>query len=284
MISKRHLVVCADDFGLSAGIDAAILDLAARGRLSAASCMVAGPSLEAGAGRLAQLTGSVEIGLHVTLTDLAPLGEMPRLMAGGPPTIGSLIRRSHTKRLDFAEIEAEVGRQIGRFRDIFGQAPAFVDGHQHVHLLGPVRRAVFAAFESGRLKAGETWIRDCREPLGAVRRRGIEVPKTAFIALLSRGLGRQAARQGIAANDSFRGVTGFGASPPFGEAFRRFMTGPGHRPLIMCHPAAAGHAAHPTDVIMPARQAEYAYLGGAAFAADLEAAHAQVVRFRDLAA
>lgn len=283
MLSKHDMAVCADDFGLSAGIDRAVLDLVERGRLSAVSCMVAGPSLPATAGALAALSDRTDIGLHLTFTDLAPLGPMPGLAGAAPPTIGGLIRRAHTGGLDRVEIAAEVGRQIARFREIFGRAPDFVDGHQHVHVLRPVRHAVFAAFDRGDLKPGETWIRNCVEPLASIRRRDIEVAKTAFIAFLSRGMAAAAGRRGVLTNDSFRGVTGFDGRPPFGEAVRRFMSGPGRRPLMMCHPAAPGEPAHPTDVIMPARHAEYAYLGGPDFEADLQAAGIRVRRLADLA-
>ncbi|MDR3497477.1 MAG: ChbG/HpnK family deacetylase, partial [Ancalomicrobiaceae bacterium] len=46
------LQLCADDFGLSEGIDRGILALIADGRLSATSCMVAGPALATHAGEL----------------------------------------------------------------------------------------------------------------------------------------------------------------------------------------------------------------------------------------
>ncbi|HYG43303.1 MAG TPA: ChbG/HpnK family deacetylase, partial [Bordetella sp.] len=48
----KRLVVCGDDFGMNAGIDAGMLRLARLGRLSAISCLTQGPTFAAHAGSL----------------------------------------------------------------------------------------------------------------------------------------------------------------------------------------------------------------------------------------
>ncbi len=274
------ITLCADDFGLSDGIDLAILDLIGRGRLSATSCMMAGRSLETHAAELTRLRSHVAVGLHVTFTDLPPLGPMPRLAPSGrPPSLNEILVRAFTGRLDYAEIEAEIRRQIDRFKRVFGVAPDFVDGHQHVHLLPVIRRALLEQVRNGELPA-QTAIRNCSEPGVAIVRRGVEVPKTLLISVLSTGLSRAAAALGMPTNDSFRGVTAFAADPPFGSLFRRFLTGPGQRPLVMCHPGLAGYSPDPTDVIASARIGEYAYLASDQFAADLVSAGVAIARPR----
>lgn len=279
MFDKKILVLCADDFGLSAGIDAAILDLVRAGRLSAVSCMVGGADFAGAAPALVAAAADpagaarAEIGLHLTLTDLAPLGAMPKTAPGDrPPTIGALIHRSYSGRLAPAEIAAEIGRQIARFREVVGRAPDFLDGHQHCHVLPVVRRAVLDQVRAGAFDRPGFWIRSCEEPIGALRHRRIEVAKASFIALLSKGLAAAARRAGARTNDSFRGVTNFRADPPFRQAFRAFLTGPGRHPLVMCHPAFDGWPPDPTDAIMPARLREAAYLSGPDVLADLDAA------------
>ena len=79
MADGGDLVLCADDFGLSADIDAGILALIERGRLSATGCMVAGPSFEADAPRLRRLADRVDVGLYLTLSDLPTLGDLSSL-------------------------------------------------------------------------------------------------------------------------------------------------------------------------------------------------------------
>ena len=280
MADARILALCADDFGLSDGVDGAIIDLIGRGRLSATSCMVGGQSISRNAASLvATAAGRADIGLHLTFTDLSPLGPMPRFApAGQPPSLGQLLRRAYTGGLDATEIAAEVGRQIERFGEIFGRAPDFVDGHQHAHLLPPVRASMWQAFRSGQLPKS-AWVRNCAEGAPAIRARGIEVPKCLFISLLSSGMAAGADRLGIATNDSFRGITAFRTDQPFGPTFARFLSGPGLKPLAMCHPGLPDHTPDPTDAIPIARTLEYAYFSSDAFAADLAAANLRIGRW-----
>ena len=281
----RSLVLCADDFGYGEEIDEAILALIEAGRLTATGCMVAGDRFRRDAPRLAALSDRADIGLHFTLTELPPLGAIPSLAPDGrPQTLSSVLARALTGRLDYAEIAAEIGRQIGRFREVFGRSPDFVDGHQHVHVLPTVRRALFAAFDEGLLDRATTWVRDCHEPLTTIVGRGIEVPKTVFVSLLSAGMAREAAAHGILVNDGFRGVTAFATDRSYRANFRRFLEGAGERPLAMCHPARPGAGAASGDAIAAARHGEWAYFSGDDFPADLAAAGVRLGRMRRRAA
>lgn len=273
------LVVCADDFGLSDGIDLGIIDLIERGRISAASCMMAGPSLRTHAARLLSLGANADIGLHLTFTDLPFLGDVNCLGGRKPPSLNALMVAAFTGRLNRADIRAEVKRQIARFEAVFGRKPDFVDGHQHAHLLPVIRQALFDCVRDGTLPTS-TAIRACSEPALSILRRGIEVPKSLFISALSAGIARQARALGMPVNDSFRGITAFATDGSFGRLFPRFLAGPGERPLAMCHPALPGFPAHPTDVIAAARVQEHAYLASDAFVADLAQAGVMVARAR----
>src|SRR3981189_2920880 len=70
--APRRIWLCADDYGLSPGVNRAIRDLIARGRLNATSVMVVGPSIgrdEVNALQTATAnSGRCAIGLHATLT------------------------------------------------------------------------------------------------------------------------------------------------------------------------------------------------------------------------
>lgn len=273
-----ELILCADDFGLSAAVDEAIVSLAEVGRLSGTGCMAAGPTLVADAPRLKTVADRIDIGLHFSLTEYPTLGPVPSLTAGGAPTLGSILVRGLTGRLDRGEIAAEFGRQIDRFREVFGRDPDYVDGHQHVHLLPAVRAAIWAAFETGRLDRRRTWLRDCHEPFAGVVARGVAVPKTLIISALALGFAASARRHGIAVNDGFRGITEFGEPVPFGERFAAFLKGSGARPLIMCHPARPDRPHDAGDPIAGSRFGEWAYLSSDRYAADLAAAGLRLVR------
>ncbi|MBN8920742.1 MAG: ChbG/HpnK family deacetylase, partial [Rhizobiales bacterium] len=70
MGAERRIILCADDYGIAPGVNAAICDLVARRRLNATSVMVVGPALDAAAiDALAKAAeGTAQIGLHFTLT------------------------------------------------------------------------------------------------------------------------------------------------------------------------------------------------------------------------
>lgn len=266
----QTLVLCADDFGLSAGIDAAVLDLIDRGRLTATTVMVAGPDLAAAAPALAARRDRVEVGLHLTFTDLAPLGPMPRLCPDDrPPALAAVLRAALTGQLDAAEIAAEIDRQLARFVAVFGGPPDFIDGHQHVHVLPPMRRALFAAFADGRLDPARTWLRHPAPPAGAWRLGGWPRRKAAIVAALSLGLRRDAARASVAVNDGFFGYTDFLADASFGAVFAAPLAAAGRSALAMCHPSRAEGDTPFADPIAAARRDEYAYLASDRFAADL---------------
>ncbi|MGE5512627.1 MAG: ChbG/HpnK family deacetylase, partial [Bacteroidota bacterium] len=145
-MSGRQVILCADDFGMSAGVSRGILELAERNRISATSAMVTVDRWPQDARRLAGVRSNVGIGLHINLTLGKPLGPMPSLAPDGEfPTLSALIGRALARRLDAGEISLEVTRQLSRFEAETGFAPDHVDGHQHVHALPGVRHAVLAA-------------------------------------------------------------------------------------------------------------------------------------------
>ncbi|NLH80436.1 MAG: ChbG/HpnK family deacetylase [Phyllobacteriaceae bacterium] len=273
------IVLCADDFGLSSAIDAGILGLVGAGRLSATGCMVAGERFEADAAALRAVADRIDVGLHLTLTQLPPLAPVPSIdPTGAPASLGRVLGRALTGRLAYAEIAAEIGRQVDRFRAVVGREPDFVDGHQHVHLFPGVRRALFSLFDEGVLDARRTWLRDCRESPATIVRRGVEVPKALFIAALASGFAAQARVRGIAVNRGFAGITAF-RPEAFAGTFPKFLRDLEPGALVMCHPADAAAPADASDEIDRARRAEYAYLSSDAFLAALAAAGVRPARF-----
>ena len=84
----RRIWLCADDYGLSEGVNRAIRDLIGRGRLNATSAMVVGPAI--GRDEVAALQSVAgnsprcAIGLHATLTaPFRPLTMHFRPLDGG---------------------------------------------------------------------------------------------------------------------------------------------------------------------------------------------------------
>lgn len=253
----KRLVLCADDYALAPGVSRAIRELARAGRLNATSVMTPGPDLAAEAGRLMdEAPSGFQIGLHVTLTG----GLRPLASQAFEKDIGPLLARAYLRRLDLAGIGAEIEAQFTAFRGAFGRAPAFVDGHQHAHLLPGIRGLVLAATKR---HAPHAWLRQCRGPNGAG-----PGAKGRVIALLSGGLARQAAKQGFSTNPAFSGAYDF-KSGSFAALFPRFLENLPDGALVMVHPGHVDEALRAADPIHGPREAEYAYLAGPQFPADL---------------
>ena len=276
----RSLVLCADDFGLSPGVSRGIADLARAGRLSAVSCMSLSPDFARSAPLLEGLHGRCDIGLHLTLTALAPLGPMPTLAPDEKfPPLGTLMRRLVLNRPPVQEIAGELQRQLSRFVSVLGRMPDFVDGHQHVHILPRVRQALIGLFESGRLDRTRIYVRDCYEPPGRVLRRGVAVGRALTISALSVPLHAALRRRGLRANRGFSGINDFSPREDFRPLFRRFLRDSGPQPLVMCHPGHADEALVGRDPVVARRADEQAYFAGDAFVEDLADAGFRLERF-----
>lgn len=261
---SARLILCADDFGFSPGVSGGILELVAAGRLSATGCMTLSPFWPAGAVALRPWAGRIDVGVHLTLTVLEPLGPMPVLAPGGRfPALGRLTAQALAGRLPVGEIEAEIGRQIDRFQEWFGAPPDFLDGHQHIHVLPGIREAVLAA--ARRLPGCA--VRDCREPLNAILKRGVAPAKAAVVSALGAGLHRRLVAEGWTTNGGFRGVYGLeGGADRFARHLERFLEPPGpdpkRPPLVMVHPGFPDEALRRVDPVIDQRLAEFEVLAG----------------------
>lgn len=269
-LTYKPLVLCADDYGISPGVGRGIRALALAGRLSATSCMTVFPEWRDEASQLDGIFERIDVGLHLTLTDQAPLGAMPKLAPGGRlPPLGRLIRLAHLRRIDQEEVRGEIARQLDAFEAATGRAPDFIDGHQHAHVLPVIRDAVLDLFGS-RLDLRRTWLRSCAEPVRRVLRRATDAPRALVIAGLARPLHRRAAVAGIATNHGFSGVTSFRPDREVGTDFARYLSAGGPRPLVMCHPGEPDDVLATRDPVLTARAAELDYLAGDGFARLLE--------------
>lgn len=284
--ARLPLVLCADDYGLSPGVSRGIAELIAAGRLTATGCMTASPFWREEARGLRGLSERADVGLHLTLTEHAPLTGMPRLApAGRLPSNGRLVlaslRGSLAEPAVQAELRGEIEAQIDAFEAAFDRPPDFVDGHHHAHQLPGIGALVIEAFER-RVRPHGGWLRVCREPRAAILQRGSPLRALAIDALGATYAAEVRAR-GIAANDSFRGVRSFSPRERPERIFPLFLRGGGRRPLAMCHPGHVDEVLRGLDPVVDAREAERAYLASAAFAEALEAAGVRLARLREIA-
>jgi predicted glycoside hydrolase/deacetylase ChbG (UPF0249 family) len=270
--APRPLVLCADDYAHSPAISRAILDLAAHRRISALSCMTASPHWPEHGPWLADVRDKVDIGLHITLVDEAPLTRMPNTAPDGHlPGIGTLLRKSYLGGLDLTEIEAEIRAQALAFETVTGFAPQHIDGHLHTHVLPGIRDIVLRIAHAMPAKP---WLRSIHDRLPAVLARGTAVTKAAFLAMLGRGFARDG--HGLRMNDSFSGIYNFD-DPNYAGLFERFVALGGRRPLIMCHPGSADDASAHAAI----RAGEYTFLKSAACDDVLGRQNYRIARFAE---
>jgi chitin disaccharide deacetylase len=262
----RRIWLCADDYGISPGVNRAIRDLIARGRLNATSVMVVGPAI--GRDEVSALAAAAAdsprcgIGLHVTLTaPFRPLTMHFKPVDGGLfLPFPKLLRAGLLRRLDPEIIRAELMVQLSTFNEMFGRAPDFVDGHQHAQLFPVVRDAFLAAVKEA---APSAWVRQSGRNQPLARRLGST--KALFLDVLSAQFRARAARAGIAFNPGFAGAYDFSRQSNFSTLMRQFLDGLPEGGLIMCHPGFVDETLVSLDPLTAQREHEHAFLGGELF-------------------
>jgi predicted glycoside hydrolase/deacetylase ChbG (UPF0249 family) len=260
-VAPRRIWLCADDYGLSPGVNRAIRDLVERGRLNATSVMVVGPAI--GRDEVATLddvaakSPRCAIGLHATLTaPFRPLTMHFKPVDGGMfLPFPKLLRGGLLRRLDPEIIRAELMVQLAGFRELFGRAPDFVDGHQHVQLFPQVRDAFLAAVKDA---APHAWVRQGGRNQPLAKR--LSAPKALLLDVLSAQFRKRAARADIAFNTAFAGAYDFLQKPDFGALMRQFLDSLPEGGLVMCHPGFVDETLRSLDPLTSQREHEHAFL------------------------
>lgn len=257
MTAPLAAILCADDFALTEGISRGIGELASANRLSATSAMVTTRHWAAHAAHLNALRANIAIGLHVNLTLGAPLGAMPNLCPHGTfPSLVSLLRQIALRQVHGSELTAEIGRQLDAFEHATGCAPDLLDGHQHVHALPAVREAFLNAVQARRWSTAPL-IRDPSDSLRAIRTRGAAVAKSIALNTLSFDFGAGVRAVGYPTNAGFSGVSAFDETRPFSAELQQFLSHPGARHLVMCHPGYVDAELATLDPVVGRRAQEF---------------------------
>lgn len=251
-----RVCVCADDYALSPGVSRGILQAVVAGRISATSAMANRRDWPRAAAALKPVAGKIAVGLHLNLTLGAPLTNAPQLAPNGSlPSIKALMRAAPSR----AELEAEICAQLDAFGREWGAVPDYVDGHQHVHVIAPVRDALLDAL-SARGLAGRVWLRDSADHITRILRRGTTLPKALGIAWIARDFAKIAAGRGFDTNDGFSGFSAFDPRQSAADGFARHLRAPGPRQLVMCHPGIVDDELAAVDPVTTTREQELAFL------------------------
>ena len=209
----KHLIVTADDFGLSPQVNAAVERAHRDGILTAASLMVAAPAA-AEAVAIARRTPSLRVGLHLALVEARPalpLSEVPDLV--GPDgwfrrdtaRFGAALFFSNRMKRQLArEVEAQFAAYAAT-----GLPLDHVDAHQHFHLHPTVASAMIRVGSRHGMRA----VRVPAEPAAIVRAVEPGSPRAlpAVTAPWTRLLASRMRRAGCAVPDQVFGLSWTGA-------------------------------------------------------------------------
>ena len=170
----RRLIVNADDFGLTSGINRAIAEAQQRGIVTSATLMANSGAFDEAATLARSLTGNTahfSVGCHVVLVDGDPLLPRERVLSLLPPgaqngshfrtELGGFALASFRGKLQPDEVEAEASAQIQRLRTAGVEASHF-DTHKHVHMFPAVLRPLLRAARACSVPAvrnpfGQVW-------------------------------------------------------------------------------------------------------------------------------
>jgi len=149
----RRLVINADDFGLTSGVNRAIVEAHQRGVVSSATLMANGANFEQ-AVEMARHSPQLSVGCHVVLVDGDPLSnpkDVRSLLAndGGEPRLfysrlSAFAVRAAFGRFDHDQVVGEIVAQVGKMRAA-GIEVSHLDTHKHTHIFPTVLRALIAA-------------------------------------------------------------------------------------------------------------------------------------------
>ena len=270
------VIICADDFAQSAAINAAILDLVARGVLTAISCMTLSPEWSQSATQLtAEIRAKADIGLHLDFTQFSQTIRLPH---------PQLVLRSLLRTLDAKAVRANIQQQLDAFEQVTGTVPDYVDGHLHVHQLPVIRDALLTELQQRyeHLPTSKRpWLRISSPP-----------PGSGFKARIIHWLGARAL-QTAATQADFRvspcllGVYDFqGDKAAYQSHWQRWARQlhqyagvQSHHlpPVLMCHPSQT-MSRMDYDLIASARVTEWQLMQSPEFIAWLSQAAIQPVR------
>jgi chitin disaccharide deacetylase len=167
----RRLIVNADDFGMTRGINRAIVEAAGQGIVTSTTLMATARAFDNAVSQVAQFGPHVSIGCHVILLDgipVLPPTQISSLLepSNGPnagefrANLGNFARAALSGKLIPEQLEAEASAQINRLQNS-GINVSHIDCHKHAHMFPAVLKPLLRAAQSRGVRA-------IRNPFGRV--------------------------------------------------------------------------------------------------------------------
>jgi hopanoid biosynthesis associated protein HpnK len=236
----KYLIVNADDFGLTAGVNRAVIEGHTRGLITSATIMANMPSFDE-AVRLAKENPTLGVGLHFNITQGRPVADAPNLSAlvnDQGEFFGStevLAKKLLIGKLRIVEVIVELRAQIERVFDA-GLRLTHIDSHKHSHALPQICAAIVETIKDYGIEAvrlpRERWFFNGQSRSLKLFSQGLGALVMAQLCRVNAAKLRQA---DVKTTDAFFGVTqtGFWSRQWLLELIDRLPEGVSE---LMCHP------------------------------------------------
>lgn len=152
----RRLIVNADDFGLTTGVNRAIVEAHTHGIVTSSTLMASGAAFS---NALEIAPANLSLGCHVLLVDGRPIlnsREIPTLASTAhgefEKDISAFALRALPGRIRPSEIEAEATAQMRKLQSA-GIPVSHIDTHKHTHIFPQVLRPLLAAAKNCNVRA-----------------------------------------------------------------------------------------------------------------------------------
>ena len=248
----KNLIVNADDFGLTEGVNRAIIDGHRNGIITSTTLMANGMAFEP-AVAASSAAPTLGVGVHLNLTQGRPVctaSQIPSIVTPRGlfyPSPGVLARRILARKVELRHIENELRSQIQKIVSA-GVRITHLDGHKHIHLLPPIFNVVLRLAREFGIQCVRCPIEPATSALGPLRsgRRGrLRMAKQYVLgralSALAAWQAKEVAKAGLHRPDHFYGLSQTGFLDR--ELLERMILEvPDGTSEIMCHPGYVDEA------------------------------------------
>ncbi|MGI9104556.1 MAG: carbohydrate deacetylase [Terriglobales bacterium] len=243
----KRLIVNADDFGMTKGVNRAVADAHRTGIITSTTLMATGTAFQ-DAARVARANPSLGVGCHVVLVEGSPLlsaAQIPNLALETPAGIayrhnfGQFVRSALLGHIPSEEITREASAQITKLQNA-GIAVTHLDTHKHAHVFPEIFRPLLRAASACGVRA----IRNPFEPTAAISLRAmLPRPELArrllpvrLLRVFAAEFQREVQAAGLLTTDGTLGITltGMYDWQAFDQLLSRIPDGTWE---LLCHPA-----------------------------------------------
>lgn len=240
----KRLIINADDYGLTRGVNRAVAELHLTGALTSATLMANSQHFSEAAQHSVG-TPSLGVGCHVVLVDGAPVSRLDDVSSlvvdSSQPqdslrkTPGHFLRDLYLGRIRAADIEREAAAQIRKLQQA-GVHVTHIDTHKHMHSFPAILRPVLRAAQACGISAVRNpyepdWSLQATTGAGLVRRLEVKAVRTQRATFL-----REIKQAGLQTTDGAIAVLATGSMTAEGLQLLLHAMPDGTWELV-CHPA-----------------------------------------------